>query len=509
MYTSGTTGQARGAVLTRSCADRLGAGQRGQHGLAAGRLLAAGDADRARRRPVDPDALPDRAARGRARAELRRGAGAGLDRAVAHDAGVDGADDAGAGVRAVSRLASAAVPARDPGRRRRGAAAAAEGSGEAQGADRPHVRLHRDVLAGRRHAVRRSASTPRRAARVVRCRAPRCAWSTGASRCAGRCGWRAISAARRSLRRRGSTRATSACSIAHGGLHVRARRADLIVSGGENVYPAEVERVLEACHGIRAAAVFGVPDETWGQIVAAAFVADGTPPTDEELVAFLDHHLARHKRPRRIAFVRDCRRRARGKLDRAGLAALAVAVAAADRVAGGCRLAPAAGCGAPRLRAPSARACFCRQVLLAGRGSFDIPSRSIAARVLTLRGPPPSRNFNARCLTVAPRGTPQPAAAPCFVACDGARESASTSAGAPIVVRGASRSAAQCGGRAMGRAAGPSGSLAPEPQWRSAGMSKLQARNEPVGCMTPAASRAERGTRATVGAQGKQVAPQS
>ena len=115
-----------------------------------------------------------------------------------------------------------------------------------------------------------------------------------------------------------------------GCLHVRARRADLIVSGGENVYPAEVERVLEACHGIRAAAVFGVPDETWGQIVAAAFVADGTPPTDEELVAFLDHHLARHKRPRRIAFVSQLPQTGAGKLDRAALPALAANASAAD-----------------------------------------------------------------------------------------------------------------------------------------------------------------------------------
>ena len=122
---------------------------------------------------------------------------------------------------------------------------------------------------------------------------------------------------------------------AHGCLHVRARRADLIVSGGENVYPAEVERVLEACHGIRAAAVFGVPDETWGQIVAAAFVADGTPPTDEELVAFLDHHLARHKRPRRIAFVSQLPQTGAGKLDRAALPALASQLRALNREAGG------------------------------------------------------------------------------------------------------------------------------------------------------------------------------
>jgi O-succinylbenzoic acid--CoA ligase len=109
---------------------------------------------------------------------------------------------------------------------------------------------------------------------------------------------------------------------AGGCLHVRARRADLIVSGGENVYPAEVERVLEACHGIRAAAVFGVPDETWGQIVAAAFVVDGAPPSDDELTAFLEHHLAKHKRPRRVAFVERLPQTPAGKLDRAGLAAL-------------------------------------------------------------------------------------------------------------------------------------------------------------------------------------------
>jgi O-succinylbenzoic acid--CoA ligase len=109
----------------------------------------------------------------------------------------------------------------------------------------------------------------------------------------------------------------------NGCLHVRARRADLIVSGGENVYPAEVERVLEACHGIRAAAVFGVPDETWGQIVAAAFVAEGAPPSDAELSAFLDHHLASHKRPRRIAFVSQLPQTGAGKLDRPALAALA------------------------------------------------------------------------------------------------------------------------------------------------------------------------------------------
>jgi O-succinylbenzoic acid--CoA ligase len=113
---------------------------------------------------------------------------------------------------------------------------------------------------------------------------------------------------------------------ANGCLHVRARRADLIVSGGENVYPAEVERVLEACRGIRAAAVFGVPDETWGQVVAVALVADATPPTEDDLVAFLDHHLARHKRPRLVAFVAELPHTSAGKLDRPALGALAGAL---------------------------------------------------------------------------------------------------------------------------------------------------------------------------------------
>ena len=57
--------------------------------------------------------------------------------------------------------------------------------------------------------------------------------------------------------------------------------------------------------------------------MAAAFVADGAPPTDEELAAFLDHHLARHKRPRRIAFVSQLPQTGAGKLDRPALPALA------------------------------------------------------------------------------------------------------------------------------------------------------------------------------------------
>jgi o-succinylbenzoate---CoA ligase len=113
---------------------------------------------------------------------------------------------------------------------------------------------------------------------------------------------------------------------ADGHLQLHARRTDLIVSGGDNVYPAEVEAVLEDCPGVAAAAVFGLPDETWGQIVAAALVADGTAPASAALSDFMATRLARHKRPRRICFVPALPHGAGGKLDRAALQALGPAL---------------------------------------------------------------------------------------------------------------------------------------------------------------------------------------
>jgi O-succinylbenzoic acid--CoA ligase len=108
-----------------------------------------------------------------------------------------------------------------------------------------------------------------------------------------------------------------------GCLHMHARRTDLIVTGGENVYPAEVERVLEQCPGVAEAAVFGVPDETWGATVAAALVTDGRRPLPEaELHAFARTRLASHKRPRHLCFVERLPHTAGGKLDRTALAAL-------------------------------------------------------------------------------------------------------------------------------------------------------------------------------------------
>jgi O-succinylbenzoic acid--CoA ligase len=111
---------------------------------------------------------------------------------------------------------------------------------------------------------------------------------------------------------------------AEGFLHVLGRADDLIVSGGEKVYPAEVERVLESCPGVRAAAVFGVPDPTWGAVVAAALVAEA-PVDDAALTAHLATRLAPYKRPRLLCHVPALPHTPAGKPDRQALAAMAPA----------------------------------------------------------------------------------------------------------------------------------------------------------------------------------------
>lgn len=88
-----------------------------------------------------------------------------------------------------------------------------------------------------------------------------------------------------------------------GRLHVFARRSDLVVTGGENVYPAEVEAALESCAGVRRALVFGVPDPEWGELVACAIEREPTREMAEsEIYTAMTKVLATHKRPRRVCF---------------------------------------------------------------------------------------------------------------------------------------------------------------------------------------------------------------
>jgi o-succinylbenzoate---CoA ligase len=103
---------------------------------------------------------------------------------------------------------------------------------------------------------------------------------------------------------------------ARGRLVVHARRNDLIVSGGENVYPAEVEAALLAHPLVREAAVLPAPDARWGQIGVACVV---TTAPESELREFLAGRLARYKVPARFVSVPELPRNAAGKVDRVAL----------------------------------------------------------------------------------------------------------------------------------------------------------------------------------------------
>ncbi|MBI5353563.1 MAG: o-succinylbenzoate--CoA ligase [Chloroflexi bacterium] len=104
-----------------------------------------------------------------------------------------------------------------------------------------------------------------------------------------------------------------------GDLWVLTRRTDLIVSGGENIYPEEVERALMNHPAVSEACVVGLPDPEWGQSVAAAVVLR-TPCDGETLLQFLREQVAGYKVPRRIAIIESLPHTASGKLKRAEVA---------------------------------------------------------------------------------------------------------------------------------------------------------------------------------------------
>ena len=100
---------------------------------------------------------------------------------------------------------------------------------------------------------------------------------------------------------------------ADGYVYLAGRREDLIISGGVNVYPAEVEQVLGECPGVTDVAVYGVADPAWGQQVCAAVVGD----VDEEaLASYARTHLAPPKRPKTYVFRSELPRTLTGKVRR-------------------------------------------------------------------------------------------------------------------------------------------------------------------------------------------------
>jgi len=93
------------------------------------------------------------------------------------------------------------------------------------------------------------------------------------------------------------------------------RRTDLIISGGENVYPAEVEKILLLHPGVKEAAAIGVKDKEWGErVMAVVVLKEEGRPTEEDLLSFCKERLAGYKRPRSVAFVDELPKNQLGKV---------------------------------------------------------------------------------------------------------------------------------------------------------------------------------------------------
>jgi acyl-CoA synthetase (AMP-forming)/AMP-acid ligase II len=98
------------------------------------------------------------------------------------------------------------------------------------------------------------------------------------------------------------------------------RKKDMIVTGGENVYSTEVENVLYMHPKILEAAVFGVPDEGWGEAVNAAIVLKaGETATQEEIISFCKEYQAAYKAPKAVVFLDELPKTGSGKIHKKGL----------------------------------------------------------------------------------------------------------------------------------------------------------------------------------------------
>jgi fatty-acyl-CoA synthase len=104
-----------------------------------------------------------------------------------------------------------------------------------------------------------------------------------------------------------------------GFFYIVGRSKDMFISGGVNVYPAEIEAELLRCPAVRDAAVIGVPHPTWGEVGVAFVVPGSLIPSIEELTNFLADRLAKYKLPREFIFVDALPRTAYGKVVKAEL----------------------------------------------------------------------------------------------------------------------------------------------------------------------------------------------
>jgi acyl-CoA synthetase (AMP-forming)/AMP-acid ligase II len=105
--------------------------------------------------------------------------------------------------------------------------------------------------------------------------------------------------------------------VVDGFLYVVDRKKDMIISGGYNIYPTEVENAIYKLPGVHEVAVIGVPDEQWGETVCALVVVrEGHTVTAEDIEQVCVQNIASFKRPRRIEFVTELPKTGTGKITR-------------------------------------------------------------------------------------------------------------------------------------------------------------------------------------------------
>ena len=99
-----------------------------------------------------------------------------------------------------------------------------------------------------------------------------------------------------------------------GYLYIKDRMKDMIISGGENIYPAEIESVMIGIPGVTEVAVIGLSDEKWGEIACAIVVADQSEVSQQQIVEFCGARLARYKLPKKVIFADEIPRNPSGKI---------------------------------------------------------------------------------------------------------------------------------------------------------------------------------------------------
>ena len=99
-----------------------------------------------------------------------------------------------------------------------------------------------------------------------------------------------------------------------GFIFIKDRIKDMIISGGENIYPAEVENVILAHAAVNEVAVIGLPDEKWGETVCAVVASSEGDLDEQAIISHCEEKLSRYKLPRKVIFVETIPRNPSGKI---------------------------------------------------------------------------------------------------------------------------------------------------------------------------------------------------